>query len=67
MLLQILISLSITVLVIVILFIVLGVLSAIIMGSRYEDDFMTNWHNCNGNCTSCRDKQECMNRPYEGE
>ena len=67
MLLQILISLSITVLGIVILFIVLGVLSAIIMGSRYEDDFMTSWEKCNGNCKSCKDKEQCMNRPYEGE
>ena len=67
MLLQILISLSITVLGIVILFIVLGVLSAIIVGSRYEDDFMTSWEKCNGNCSSCKDAGQCMNRPYKGE
>ena len=48
-------------------FIVLGTIASIIWGARHEEEFMTNWNECDGNCKSCKDKEICMNRPYEGE
>lgn len=43
------------------------VLTAIIVGTKHEKEFMTNWEKCNGNgnCSNCRDKEQCMNRPYQ--
>lgn len=54
---------------ILIILMVLGVLfivlTAVIVGAKHEKDFMTNWEKCNGNCSNCRDKEQCMNRPYQ--
>ena len=41
------------------------VLTAVIVGEKHEKDFMTSWEKCNGNCSSCKDKEQCMNRPYQ--
>lgn len=41
------------------------VLTAVIVGEKHEKDFMTSWEKCNGNCSSCKDKGQCMNRPYQ--
>lgn len=46
------------------LILVFIILTAIILGAEHEKDFMTNWEECNGNCSNCRDKEQCMNRPY---
>lgn len=45
--------------------IVVLVISAIVVGSKYEKEFMTSWEKCNGNCSSCKDAGQCMNRPYK--
>lgn len=54
---------------ILIILMVLGVLfivlTAVIVGAKHKKDFMTNWEKCNGNCSNCRDKEQCMNRPYQ--
>lgn len=54
---------------ILIILMVLGVLfivlTAVIVGTKHEKEFMTNWEKCNGNCSNCRDKEQCMNRPYQ--
>lgn len=54
---------------ILIILMVLGVLfivlTAVIVGARHERYFMTSWEKCNGNCSNCRDKEQCMNRPYK--
>lgn len=53
---------------ILIILMILGVLfiilTAIIVGAEHDKEFMTSWENCNGNCSNCRDKEQCMNRPY---
>lgn len=53
--------------IITILIIILFVLSAISIATDNDNEFMTSWEKCNGNCKSCKDKEQCMNRPYEGE
>ena len=54
---------------ILIILMVLGVLfivlTAVIVGARHERYFMTSWEKCNGNCSNCRDKEQCMNRSYK--
>lgn len=40
------------------------VLSAMIIGSNYEKDIMVSWEKCNRHCNYCKDKEQCMNRPY---
>lgn len=48
-----------------VLIIVFIVLTAIIAGAKHEKELMTSWEECNGNCSNCRDKEQCMNRPYQ--
>ena len=40
------------------------VLSAMIIGGNYEKDIMGSWEKCNRHCNYCKDKEQCMNRPY---
>ena len=40
------------------------VLSAMIIGSNYEKDIVGSWEKCNRHCNYCKDKEQCMNRPY---
>lgn len=47
---------------------VLGVLFIVLTTAivvKDEKNFMTSWEKCNGNCSSCKDKEQCMNRPYQ--
>lgn len=40
------------------------ILTVFILGAEHDKKFMTSWEECNGNCSNCRDKEQCMNRPY---
>lgn len=64
MLINIVIGVSVGVLVLVIMAFVVSIVSAVILGSIADDEYMTNYEKCNGNCEACRDKEQCMNRPY---
>lgn len=54
-----------TVLVLVIILVAIFIiLTAVIVGAESDKEFMTSWEECNGNCNSCKDQGQCMNRPY---
>lgn len=46
------------------LVIIAGVYTSVIIASRIDKKYMTSYEKCNGNCEACRDKEQCMNRPY---
>ena len=51
-------------LILIFLVTLLIVLSVMIIRGNYEKDNMVSWEKCNGNCNYCKDKEQCMNRPY---